>query len=131
MGGYIYGEYREDIDKVYPWIELKESTTMDDLDIMNTETLEYMCKDNNVKIPLEEEYSDEEQKRNIIKDRLIECAKNLDNEIYMKIPSENICGTLPSCNSTSIIGYYDKINNKIILKMKEIESFKLEIDMKF
>ena len=81
MGGYIYGEYREDIDKVYPWIELKGSTTMDDLDIMNTETLEYMCKDHNVKIPLEEEYSDEEQKRNIIKERLIECAKNLDDYI--------------------------------------------------
>ncbi len=77
MGGYLYGEYREDLDKVYPWIELKRSTTEEDLDIINTETLEYMCKDYKLEIPLDTEYSDEEQKRNIIIERLIVCAKNL------------------------------------------------------
>jgi hypothetical protein len=77
MGGYLYGEYRDDLDTVYPWIELKRSTTEEDLDIMNTETLEYMCKDYKVEIPLDTEYSDEEQKRNIIIGRLLVCAKNL------------------------------------------------------
>jgi membrane-bound inhibitor of C-type lysozyme len=77
MGGYLYGEYRDDLDKVYPWIELKRSTTEEDLDIMNTETLEYMCKDYKVEIPLNTEYSNEEQKRNIIIERLVVCAKNL------------------------------------------------------
>jgi hypothetical protein len=77
MGDYLYGEYREDLDKVYPWIELKRSTTEEDLDIMNTETLEYICKDYKVEIPLDTEYSDKEQKRNIIIERLVMCAKNL------------------------------------------------------
>jgi len=35
---------------------------------MNTETLEYMCKDYKVEIPLDTEYSDEEQKHKTFED---------------------------------------------------------------
>lgn len=61
---------------IHGW-NLNDQPPRKDLDIMNTETLEYMCKDYKVEIPLDTEYSDENQKRNIIIERLVVCAKNL------------------------------------------------------
>ncbi len=49
----------------------------------------------------------------------------------MKIPLKNIKGTLPTCQSKDLIGVYDTENQKIILIMKNVEGFELEIDMKF
>ena len=58
--------------------------------------------------------------------------KNKNIIVYkMQIPLKNIKGTLPTCQSKDLIGVYDTENQKIILIMKNVEGFELEIDMKF